>query len=79
MYLDYEEQIKMLQNEPKIQVGTIIECQGITSIVNEIYYSDRFVEEKNGEFNVFYDIEFRDTNGILRSWKSYFDGGRIVK
>lgn len=78
-YLDYDEQVKMLQGSKKVQVGTKISCQGIISQVKEIYYSDRYVEPKGDVWCVFYDVEFRDTDGILRNWKSYYDGGHIVE
>ena len=78
-YLDYEEQLKMLQTSKKVQVGTKINCQGITSVVKEIYYTDRYVEPKGDDWGVFYDVEYRDTNGYYRHWKSYFDGGYIVE
>lgn len=69
---------EQLQNEPMIGIGDIIHCQGIAAVIAEIYYNDRFIElipDQEEEYAIFYDIEFRDTNGILRSWKSIYDGG----
>ncbi len=77
---DYDEYNKLqekMRKEKKISVGDTIIAMGIKAKVKEIYYSDRYVEEKNGKYNIFYDVEFKDTNGVYRHWKSYFDGGHI--
>ena len=74
-YFKLQEQ---LNKEPMIGIGDTIHCQGIAAVIAEIYYNDRFIElipGKDDEYTIFYDIEFRDTNGILRSWKSIYDGG----
>lgn len=69
---------EQMNNEPMIGIGDTIHCQGIAAVIAEIYYNDRFIElipDQEEEYAIFYDIEFRDTNGILRSWKSIYDGG----
>lgn len=74
----YLEKMEMLKSARDIKAGDRISCQNVVCTVGEIYYYDKYVEEKNGKYEVFYDIEFRDTNGYLRSWKSYFDGGKLL-
>lgn len=73
----FEAQEKMMTVR-KAKEGDIINCQGITCTIGEIFYNDRYVEEKDGEYQVFYDIEFKDTDGHYRHWKSYFDGGNLL-
>lgn len=75
---NYYKLLEQLNNEPMIGIGDTIHCQGIAAVIAEIYYNDRFIElipDQEDEYAIFYDIEFRDTNGVLRSWKSIFDGG----
>lgn len=76
---DYFEVLETMTKMPKVKIGSIINCQGITSEIKELYYSDRYVTLKDDEYQIFYDVEFKDTNGIYRHWKSYFDGGKIVE
>lgn len=76
--MSYEEKMEILQSARDIKYGDRIRCQNVVCTVGEIFYYDKYVEEKNGKYEVFYDIEFRDTNGIYRSWKSYFDGGVLL-
>ena len=68
-----------LNNEPEISIGDTIICKGIHSTIAKLYYSFRCVEwhHEKKEFVKYYDVEFEDTNGIYRHWKSYFDGGCI--
>ena len=68
-----------LNNEPPISVGDTIICKGIHATIAKLYYSFRCVEWHNErkEFIKHYDVEFVDTNGNYRHWKSYFDGGYI--
>lgn len=76
--LRYEQRMEMLKSAKDAKVGDKIKCQGITCTIGEIFYYDKFVEELDGVEKVFYDIEFRDTNGNYRSWKSIFDGGVLI-
>lgn len=75
--MDYFEKLKMMKNEKPIEVGDTIVAQGIRATIECLYYFDRYVEEKNGKYEIFYDVEFKDTKGIHRHWKSYFDGGYV--
>lgn len=80
--MDFKQKYKLqeeLNSEPEISIGDTIICKGIRATIAELYYADRCVEwndEKNS-FVKYYDVEFKDTNGIHRRWKSYFDGGHI--
>ena len=74
----YSEKMEMMQRAKDANVGDRICCQGITCTIGEIFYYDKYVEEKNGKYEVFYDIEFKDTNNHYRHWKSYFDGGKLL-
>ena len=80
--MDFEQKRKLemeLNSEPEISVGDTIVCMGIRATIAKLYYADRCVEYHNErkEFVKYYDVEFKDTNGIHRRWKSYFDGGYI--
>ena len=86
--MTYEEERKMrdeleaeLNAEPEIQPGDIVVVQkfGIRATIDKLYYSFRCVEwhTERKEFVKYYDIEFVDTKGNYRHWKSYFDGGYI--
>ena len=68
---------KKMMAEKKIEVGDTIVAKRIRAKIAELLYFDRYVEEKNGTYGIFYDVEFIDTNGNYRHWKSYFDGGHV--
>ena len=74
----YSEKMEMLQSARDIKYGDRIKCQNVICTVGEIFYYDKYVEEKDGKYEVFYDIEVRDLNGHDRHWKSYFDGGKLL-
>lgn len=82
-----EERIKMkrklekeLNSEPEISIGDTIVCRGIHATIAKLYYTFRSVELnlETDEYAKCYDVEFVDTNGNYRHWKSYFDGGHII-
>ena len=86
--MTYEEERKMrdeleaeLNAEPEIQPGDVVVLNdGWTkATIDKLYYSFRCVEwhTERKEFVKYYDIEFVDTKGNYRHWKSYFDGGYI--
>lgn len=86
--MTYKEERKMrdeleveLNAEPEIQPGDVVVLNdGLTkAIIDKLYYSFRCVEwhTERKEFVKYYDIEFVDTKGNYRHWKSYFDGGYI--
>ena len=86
--MTYEEERKMkdeleaeLNAEPEIQPGDVVVVPkfGIRATIDKLYYSFRCVEwhTERKEFVKYYDIEFVDTKGNYRHWKSYFDGGYI--
>lgn len=53
----------------ELQAGDIIHCQGITCEVKEVAWQEPW------EWREAYYCEFRDTNGVYRSWKQNYDGG----
>lgn len=55
-----------------LEPGDKICVKGITCTIKEIV-----VQEPWEWRNAFY-IEFRDTNGVYRSWKQNFDGGKVI-
>ena len=80
--MDFEKKYKLqeeLNSEPKISAGDVVVCKGIRATIAQIFYADRCIEWHNEkeEFVKYYDVEFKDTNGVHRRWKSYFDGGHI--
>ena len=52
-----------------LRPGDVVHCQGITCIIKEITYQEPW------EWREAYYLEFRDTDGVYRSWKQNFDGG----
>lgn len=61
----------------KLEVGDKICCQGITSEIAEILYQD-FDKNNWSKEDSSISIEFRDTNGVVRNWKSHIDGGYVI-
>lgn len=76
--MKYFEAVKEMEKKRMARVGDKISAKGITCTIGEIFFNDRYVEKKDGEYVVFYDIEFKDTNNNYRHWKSYFDGGKLI-
>ena len=87
---DFEKYLKMVEeaNKIKVKVGDKVRAMGITSTIAMIYYCDVYVEtghpmfreaKDEDEYYIFYDIEFRDTDGVLRHWKSSYDGGKLIQ
>lgn len=74
----YFEVHEEMQSVREAREGDKISAMGITCTIGEIFHNERYVELKDGKYQVFYDIEFRDTNGKYRHWKSYFDGGQLI-
>lgn len=58
-----------MDNEKEKLIGKTVVCQGVRATIAEVYDACYW----NGKW----DIEFRDTNGVYRSWKQEFDGGYI--
>lgn len=52
-----------------LRPGDVVHCQGITCTIEEIAWQEPW------EMRKAYYLEFRDTNGVYRSWKQNFDGG----
>lgn len=52
-----------------LKPGDVVHCQGITCTIKEIAWQEPW------EMRKAYYLEFRDTNGVYRSWKQNFDGG----
>lgn len=64
-----------MNNIPEAQAGDIIICQGIRAEIAKIAYQECY-PLGNGEYEWF--MEFTDTKGVYRSWKSTLDGGKII-
>ena len=71
----------------KVKVGDKVRAMGVTSTIDTIYYIDVYAEtgheyykdaKDKDTYYIFYDIEFRDTNGVCRHWKSSYDGGILI-
>ena len=52
-----------------LRPGDVVHCQGIICTIKEIAWQEPW------EMRKAYYLEFRDTNGVYRSWKQNFDGG----
>lgn len=52
-----------------LRPGDVVHCQGIICTIKEIAWQEPW------NYRDAYYLEFRDTNGVYRSWKQNFDGG----
>ena len=77
---------KAMEEYKNIKVGDCIIAKGIKATIAEIYYCEVFAETGHPIFKeakdektyyLFYDIEFKDTYGVYRHWKSHWDGGKL--
>lgn len=64
-----------MNNVPIAKPGDIIICQGIRAEIAKIAYQECY-PLGDGKYEWF--MEFTDTKGVYRSWKSELDGGRII-
>ena len=55
-----------------LQVGDVVVCQGIMCTIAEIAWQEPWSMRNS------YYLEFRDTDGVYRSWKQVQDGGRAI-
>lgn len=71
----------------KVKEGDVVKALGCTVTIKEVLDSSIYVEtghelfkeaKDETKYYVFYDVEFIDTNGNYRNWKSSFDGGHII-
>ena len=71
----------------KVKAGDVVKALGLTTTVKEVLDSYFYVETGHKSFKeakdetkyyVFCDVEFIDTEGVYRHWKSSFDGGYII-
>lgn len=62
----------------KLEVGDSIICKGEKAEIGEILFQDAYVEDWVDEDRKYIDIEFKDTKGKYRHWKSHLDGGKIM-
>lgn len=60
----------------ELKPGDTITACGVSAKIATILYTDAWTG--NGGKDC-YDIEFLDTNGVYRSWKSWLDGGKITR
>lgn len=54
----------------QLEAGDTIICGGIRATIATIAFQEPW------EWRDSWYLEFRDTNGIYRSWKQVFDGGK---
>lgn len=59
-----------------LEVGDTIVVRGIKATIKEIISQDAYIP--SGESGYCIDIEFRDTKGKYRNWKSYIDKGTVI-
>lgn len=61
----------------KLDIGDVIECRGTKAKIAKIISQDAFIPKKDVLLDPHIDIEFEDTNGKYRRWRSELDGGKI--
>lgn len=65
--------MKIELNGQQLQPGDIVVCQGIKCVVKEIAFQEPYSWRDS------YYTEFRDTDGVYRSWKQQYDGGHAYR
>lgn len=66
---------KKSKEDVEICVGDVIQCKGCSFKVNKII--SQFVYQMDGKTH--YDIEFYGEHNEYHYWKSYFDGGCVLR
>lgn len=61
--------LKGVKKMRDLRPGDVVHCQGIVCTIKEIAWQEPW------EWREAYYLEFRDTNGVYRSWKQNYDGG----
>lgn len=61
--------LKGVKKMRDLKPGDVVHCQGIVCTIKEIVWQEPW------EWREAYYLEFRDTNGVYRSWKQNYDGG----
>ena len=61
--------LKGVKKMRDLRPGDVVHCQGIVCTIKEIVWQEPW------EWREAYYLEFRDTNGVYRSWKQNYDGG----
>jgi len=61
--------LKGVKKMRDLRPGDVVHCQGIVCTIKEIAWQEPW------EWRKAYYLEFRDTNGVYRSWKQNYDGG----
>lgn len=61
-----------MELQRQLRPGDIVKCQGLTVTIKEIAWQEPW------EWRNAYYLEFRDTDGVYRSWKQNFDGGTAI-
>lgn len=65
--------MKITEHGSKVlEPGDKVFCQGILCTIQEIAFQEPW------EWREAFYLEFRDTNGVYRSWKQNFDGGYAI-
>lgn len=62
----------------KLEVGDIINCKGVKAEIKEILFQDAYIDDFVPDDRKYIDIEFKDTKGQYRHWKSHLDGGTVM-
>lgn len=83
----FEANKEAFEESKRVKVGDKVKVGYTTCTIAEIAYIDVYAETGHPMFKeskdpdtyyIFYDIEFRDTNGVYRHWKSSYDGGTLI-
>ena len=61
--------LKGVKKMRDLRPGDVVHCKGIVCTIKEIVWQEPW------EWREAYYLEFRDTNGVYRSWKQNYDGG----
>ena len=87
-FTNYFEAMDEIRSMEQPKVGDTVTAYGIQSTIETIYHSEVYTETGHSMFKeskdentyyIFYDIEFKDTKGNYKHWKSSFDGGYLTR
>lgn len=73
----YEEAMIIARNTRPAAPGDIVTVNEISVTISKIFHQIFWPSDRN-DGTCDWNIEFRDSNGVCRIWKQYFDGGHIT-
>ena len=71
-----ERKLAEKRDRNKVRPGDVIKALGITAVIDKILYQEHHEATKYHEEE--WCVEFIDTNGNYRHYRSWLDGGEVI-